>query len=493
MSLSVALQVAQSALSARQSEVATASRNIAGAAQPGYSRKSVLLSTLVSDSGQGGSVHVTGIGRTTNSALYGTLLSSTSVASAQDAVHSGLERLQDTIGDTKLETSPAAYLGSLRTALQNYASDPGDPILAGSALEAAKGMAARLNEATDTVQGVRADADADIATSVDTINSLLAQLESLNATVVKGTQSGADITDALDTRDQVLLSLSEEIGIRTLTRDDGDVVVYTDSGVTLFETTARDVSFDRSATYQATTVGNAVYVDGVPITGDNAIMPISGGKLRGLTELRDTIAPTYQSQLDEIARGLIEAFAESDQSGGGGPDQAGLFTYPGGPAIPAASTLVTGLAGNIEINPTVDPDQGGNIDLLRDGGMAGTAYDYNVDDVAAFSDRLQQYLDAFDTPRVFDAGVELDATDTLTGFAASSVSWLEAARKSADADLEVQTVIVERTADSLSNATGVNIDEEMTLLLDIERGYSAAAKLIAAVDKMLDDLFSTVR
>ncbi|MDJ0929505.1 flagellar basal body rod C-terminal domain-containing protein [Breoghania sp.] len=94
---------------------------------------------------------------------------------------------------------------------------------------------------------------------------------------------------------------------------------------------------------------------------------------------------------------------------------------------------------------------------------------------------------------MFDAGVELDATDTLADFASSSVSWLEAARKSSDADLEVQTVIVERTAESLSNATGVNIDEEMMLLLDIERGYSAAVKMIATVDEMFDDLFSTIR
>ncbi|PTW60163.1 flagellar hook-associated protein 1 FlgK [Breoghania corrubedonensis] len=493
MSLSVALRVAQSALAARQSETATTSRNIAGASQAGYSRKSVLLSTLVTDSGQSGGVKVAGIGRTTNSALYSTLLTSTSVASGQDAVLSGLQRLEETIGDTKLETSPAAYLGSLQTALQSYASDPADPILAQSALSAARNMATNLNEASDLVQSVRSDADADISTSVDNINALLSQLEDLNSIIVKGTQNGADITDALDTRDQVLLSLSEEIGITTLNREDGDIVVYTDSGVTLFETTARDVSFVPTSTYQAATVGNAIYVDGVPVTGEDAIMPISSGKLFGLTELRDKDATTYQSQLDEIARGLIEAFAESDQSGGGGPDQAGLFTYSGGPGLPPASTLITGLASDIQINVSVDPDQGGNIDLLRDGGMAGAAYDYNPGDLAAYSDRLQEYLSAFDEPRVFDAGVQLDATDTLTGFAASSVSWLEAARKSADSDMEVQTVIVERTAQSLSNATGVNIDEEMTLLLDIERGYSAAAKLIAAVDEMLDDLFSTIR
>ncbi len=44
----------------------------------------------------------------------------------------------------------------------------------------------------------------------------------------------------------------EEIGITTLSRANGDVVVYTDSGVTLFETTARSVTFAPTITYDPT-------------------------------------------------------------------------------------------------------------------------------------------------------------------------------------------------------------------------------------------------
>ncbi|ADZ72294.1 flagellar hook-associated protein FlgK [Polymorphum gilvum] len=496
MSLSVALQVAQSALAARQTETATVSRNIAGAQDPGYTRKSVVLSTVVSASGQTGGVRVDGIARTTDSALYNSLVRATSVATSQQAIVEGLDKLNQTVSDTELELSPAAALGKLEISIQNYASDPGNAILAQTMLDAAKDMATTLNEYTALVQNVRAEADADMASSVKTINNLLSQLESLNTIIVKGTQGGADVSDALDARDRVLLSLSEEIGISTLTRSDGGVVVYTDGGVTLFETTARTVSFTPTNTYSAATVGNAVYIDGVPVTGANAIMPISSGRLHGLSELRDDIAVTYQSQLDEIARGLIEAFAESDQSGGGGPDQAGLFTYAGAPAVPAASTLVAGLAGDIRISASVDPDQGGNLDLLRDGGISDPLnpdYDYNPGDLAGYSDRLQQFLNAFNQPRVFDGGVELDPTDTLKGFASSSASWLQRERQTATSNLEVQAVIVTRTAESLSNATGVNLDEEMTRLLDIERAYAAAAKLIAAVDRMLEDLLTAAR
>ena len=496
MSLSVALKVAQSALSARQTETATVSRNIAGAQEAGYSRKTVMLSTVVSEGGHVGGVRSDGIRRTTDNALYSSLLRSTSRATSQDAVAAGLEKLEQTVGNTELKRSPAAQLGTLETAIQNYASDPGNSILAQTMLGAAKDTVQLLNEYTDLVQGVRAEADADINTSVGRINELLGQVERLNGVIVKGGQSGADITDALDARDKALHALSEEIGISTLTASDGGVVIYTDSGVTLFETTARTVSFAPTNTFNAATNGNAIYIDGVPVAGPNAIMPIGSGRLHGLVQLRDDTAVTYQNQLDEVARGLIEAFAEQDQSGGGGPDQAGLFTYSGGPALPATATLSAGLAGDIRINANADPDQGGSLERLRDGGISDPLnpdYDYNPANNAGYAVRIQDYVTALNAPRVFDGNVGLDPTDTLKGFAGSSVSWLQAARKSSAADVEVQSVIVTRTADALSNATGVNLDEEMTLLLDIERAYGAAAKLISAVDRMLDDLLSAAR
>lgn len=495
MSLSVALQVAQSALAARQTESSVIARNIAGAQDPGYSRKSVVLSQVYTSNGQSGGVRVDGIQRVTDSALYSSLLSSTSVGTSQEAILNGLTRMEETINDTELEMSPAAKLGELQLSLQTFASDPNNAILAQDVLQTAKDMASTLQTSSALVQEVRATADTDMAASVKEINNLLTQLESLNSVIVKGTQSGADVTDALDSRDQVLLALSEEIGITTLDRANGDIVVYTDSGVTLFETTAREVSFEPTVVYDATTVGNAVYVDGVPVAGPGAMMPINSGRLHGLAELRDDVAVTYQNQLDEVARGLIEAFAESDQVGTG-PDQAGLFTWPGGPAVPATSTLQVGLASQITVNPNADPDQGGDLDLIRDGGISDPLdpdYSYNPTGAAGFAGRLQELVDEFDADRVFDGGVELDPSDSLSGFAASSVSWLESSRKTMTSNVEVQSVIVGRTAENLNNTTGVNIDEEMTLLLDIERAYSAASRLISAVDSMLDDLLAAAR
>jgi len=484
MSLSVALQVAQSALAARQSETSVISRNIAGAQDPNFSRKSVMLSTLVTNTGQAGGVRVDGIARVTNDALYANLLKSTSLGMSQQSVLDGLTKLSATTEDTELELSPAANLGKLKQSLQAFSSDPNNTVLAQDLLVTAQTMAQTLNNASTEVQKVREESDQQIAESVDTINQLLTQFQELNTLIVKGSQSGDDITDALDTRDQVLLDLSEEIGITTLTRSDGDMVLYTDSGVTLFETTARAVTFQPTTTFTAATTGNAVFIDGVPVAGPNAVMELKTGKIVGLAQVRDEIAVTYQTQLDEVARGLIEQLQET--AGADGlfiPDPLATL----GPPNPGGS--IDGLAAAIIVNPLVDPEQGGSLDLLRD----GISVTYNTGGDAGYNTRLIEMLDALDLDRTFDGVAQLDPTASLTAFAASSVGWLESSRQVATNDVQVQSVVVSRTATNLANTKGVNIDEEMSRLLEIERSYAAASKIITAVDRMLEDLLQAVR
>ena len=62
-------------------------------------------------------------------------------------------------------------------------------------------MATNLNQASQTVQSVRKQADSGIARPSD-VNSLLTQFQTVNTAIVKGKVSGSDITDALDTRDR---------------------------------------------------------------------------------------------------------------------------------------------------------------------------------------------------------------------------------------------------------------------------------------------------
>jgi flagellar hook-associated protein 1 len=488
MSLTVALNTAKQSLSASGVQTSIVSRNNSGANDSTYSRKTALLVSQ-----PGGGVYVAGIGRASDSTVFYRMLGANSASAMQSALLTGLENLSGaTVDDPQNDQSVSAKISSLLSALEQYSASPDDTTMARSVVTRALAVVDTLNSATSTVQQLREQADADMATSVATINDLLAKFEQVNATIVKGTIVGADVTDYLDTRDSILNSLSEQLGIRVATGPNNSMSIYTDSGVTLFDKVPRSVTFGATENYTPGTVGNSVFIDGVPVTGANAVMPLQTGKLVGLATLRDDVATTYQSQLDEIARGLITIFAESDQSAVPAlPNATGLFTYTG-TAIPAGATVVTGLAGLIRVNPAADPAQGGNASLIRDGGMNGAAYVYNTTNAAGFTGRIEQLTDLMTGPSLFDPAADASTSTSIVNFAASSTSWLEAKRSSAAADADYQATLLDRSTQALSNIKGVNVDDEMAKMLELERSYSASAKLISAVDQMLQSLLNAV-
>jgi flagellar hook-associated protein 1 FlgK len=490
MSLSLAFDNAKSALAATSTQTAVVSRNIGNAGQGGYTRKAA--NTVTTDNG---GVRIGSIDRAFDTPLFLEMLTNTSSAAENDAVVASLDQLESTVGDTNAATSLSAKLAALKTALSQAATQPDDKALASAAVVAAGTMADALNRTGDRIQATRADADRQMSDIVTSVNDLLKQLQTVNDAIVKGTALKSDVTDALDTRDQLLSRLSENIGIRVVQSGGNGVSVYTDSGVTLFDRTPRNVAFTPTAAFAATTTGNAVYVDGVAVTGAQAVMPISSGKLAGLATVRDTTAPTYQNQVDELARGLVEAFAETDQSGGGLPAVAGLFTWSGAPAVPATGTLSAGISASIRVAARVDPDQGGDVGLLRDGNVsgAGSAYVCNAAGAAGFSARLESLVDGIGANRSFSAtGTALPATADLSEFAATSMGWFEGLRKTAAEDQTYSATMLSKTSEALSNDTGVNIDDELAKMLDLERSYGAASKLLNAVDGMMRTLLAAV-
>lgn len=486
MGLSVAYNTARSSLQANQSQMGVVSRNTTGASDPNYSRK---IASLVT---QGGAVRVV-ISRASNVALYSKMIETTSDAATQKALLDGLQKLSETIGDTELDSSPAARVGALNSALQQYAQTPDNPVMARAFVKAANEMAQSLNEATSTIQAIRLEADGKIADSVARINDILTKFESVNHEVMRGIAVGADVTDALDTRDGLITQLSEEIGVTVVPRAGGDIALYTDSGVPLFDKSPRAVTFNRTPSFAAATSGAAVYIDGVQVTGVGAPMPVNAGNLVGLAMLRDDVAVTYQKQLDELARGLIEAFAEKRQSGVGPAALAGIFADGASSTIPPMPAS-TGLAGRIKVNAAVDPAQGGNFDKIRDGGINGAGYTYNVlgSSKAAYSDRLYALVDEMAFERNFQPTLGLGEKASLQGFASASASWVESYRQGTSQQVDYQNTLLGHASEALSNATDVNVDDETAMMLQLEKSYSASAKLISVIDQMLKTLLNAV-
>jgi flagellar hook-associated protein 1 FlgK len=483
MSLSSALSIAQSSLLTTSRQTTVVSRNVADASNPDYTRR---IANVVSTAPGARSVDIQ---RVTNDLLFRQNLSALSSWAGQDALFSGMDQLELAVNGVDNASSASTAIGNLQNALQLYATSPSNQNLATSVIDAARQVVRSLNDGTKAIQDFRTRTDSQIATAVGDLNSLLSQFQDVNKAIVSGSHSGSDVSDQLDQRDALLKKIAEYVPVSTFTRGDNDMVITTADGTTLFETIPRSVTFSPSAGYAAGTAGNTVYIDNVPLSAGSGGDTTANGKLAGLLQLRDGVASTMQGQLDEIARGLISAFAETAPAQ---PNATGLFTWSGAPAVPAAGTLVNGLAGQIGINAAIDPNVGGDPTLLRDGGANGAAYVANTTGGASYADLLIAYGDRLDQPMSFDAAAGISANVGVAGYAASAIGWFEGVRQQASAAADAKEALANRTSEALSNATGVNVDTEMALLLDLEHTYQASARILTSVNQMLDALMAAV-
>lgn len=492
MSLTLASNIAQSALSASTDLTSVGARNIARSGSE-YAVRKVAQLVSVPDAG----VRLAVLTRSFDANLYQQNLSVLAGSHRDDAIAENVKQLQVSMNGPDLQHTLSSRLSNFESALRTLSSSPSESSAARVVVSAADDVARWLNSATSAVQSVRETADGQMAQSVSRINQLLQSYSAVDSEIVKSIGFGQDVTDRQDQREGISRDLAKEIGLRAIQQPNGSVSLYTDSGLTLFETEPRIVQFEPTYTFSSGSNGNSVLVDGVPITGNSATFGAQTGRLVGLSEVRDGIAVVMQNQLDELARGLVEAFREQDQSAvSAQADKPGLFTFDGATGIPPSGAIVYGLAESIKIAATVDPEAGGNPSLIRDGGIWGPvdpAFVYNVAGASEYSDRINQLIDALGTSRDFDPASQLKTTTSLMSAASESAAWSsEMQKKTRDAS-EYQMILLSHSNEALSTKTGISLDDEMIKIMEFERSYQATSKLIAAVDRMIGSLISNLR
>lgn len=488
-SLSSALSSALSGLLVTSGQSAVLSKNVTRASDENYSRRNVDL-TWARD----GTAQLGAYTRSTDQGLQDRVLRTTSQLGDSQISFEALSTLSTIIGDPQDNQSVAAGLFKLQQSVRNYQNNPSSGTYASATLSDARSLATRLNSSSEQISVVRAEAHSGVKSSVETINALLSDLRLVDKSIRTGSAGTENYLDDLDKRDGVLRKLSQEIGLRTVHKSDGGVSVYTDSGITLFDVVPRVVELRTDGPLQPGALGPAVLIDGVQVSGTNTAMSVLNGKLAAHLTVRDETVLLYEAQMDETARSLISLFAERDQSASPTlPPATGLFTYAGAPALPAASTQLAGLAGQIKISALFDERLGGNPSLLRDGGSNGAAYVSNGLGESGFQQRLSELADAFDAPFSFDLSAKLGPSSTIKVFAESSVSRLAADKAAASNVFDEVKASNQRWTEASLRATGVNLDEEMASLLSLEKSYQASAKVMTTIDQMFAVLVGIVR
>jgi len=451
MALGSALATARNSLRVSSGQMNVVSQNIAGARDPNYVRRTNHTHMLVY-----GGVYGT-VKREGNPYLLANHLNKTSEAMASNIIASGITQLSNIYAADDFTRSPARLLTEFRDSLQTWYNQFDQSGSGDAAIARAKELALSLNEGSQEIARLRHDADQDIKASVDRVNDLLERFHNVNQMVMQSTATGRnlDAYSYMDERDALVKQLSEEIGIHTVEHKDGSMTIYGMDGSTLYDRKPRQITFTPAAALPAGAEGGAVYIDGVPVTHSSFRDPNGSGTLGGLLKLRDEIAPQYQKQLDEIANALLDGFPEIFED-----------RVPGD---------TTGLSGQLAVKAALDFEKGGNASAIGS------------------RDKVLELVNAFDKTRDYDGNTGISGSLTLLKYADNSLAWIENRRKDATGQAQYRETMYMRSAETLSNETGVNTDDELALMLQLEQSYSATAKIISAVGKMMDDLMAAIR
>lgn len=333
MSLYSAIGSAISGLNASQAGLDLVSRNIANAGTAGYTRKTSVVSNNIAG-GEGIGVQTLAATRNVDSFLQQQIRTETGKSSKLNVYDNFLSRVNNMFGAPDSDSSVASSVTKMISKLQAMATSPDDPSARQAFLNSAFNLTQQLNSMSDQLQGMRLEAEQNIATSVDTANKQLQAIAELNNQIAQRQATNVSVADLQDQRDAAIDKLSTLMDIKAVARDDGTVAVFTGGGQLLLDKQPVNLTFDEHTSLDANSsysidptqrsVGTITLRNGTTSVDLIASGAFRSGAISGYIDMRDRVIPQAQAQLDELASQM--ALSLSQETIAGTPVTAGAAT-----------------------------------------------------------------------------------------------------------------------------------------------------------------------
>ena len=481
MTISGALSNAMSGLRAAGRGAELVSSNISNALTPGYGRRVLSLSS--SSIGTYGGVQVNGITRIVDAGLASDRRLADAENSNASLSANFFARIESLLGTPDNPASLSAQFSGFENALITAASRPDAPERLSGAVTNAQDLISSIGQTSAGIQDARTQADQTIASQVNELNVALRQVQALNSQITSAQVQSGNVAALLDQRQQVVDQIGVLVPIREVPRDNGQIALYTTGGAVLIDGGATTIGFEPVnlvTPYMTQSSGtlSGLTLNGNSIRTDSEKGALRGGALGAQFAIRDEFSVEAQTQLDALARDLVERFQDPTVDPTLSTGDPGLFTDNGGAFDPLNET---GLSERLMLNAAVDPDQGGQAWRLRDG-LNSTAQG-NVGDASL----LRSFTDALTNARTpasgsFGGGAfsAINLVSTLASYVGADRTQAEQSQSYASARLSELT---ERQL-----ADGVDSDDEIARLMVIEQAYAANARVIEAVDEMMQTM-----
>ncbi|MEU3330925.1 flagellar hook-associated protein FlgK [Glutamicibacter creatinolyticus] len=464
MSTFSGLNTAMSGLTAARLALETAGNNLANVGTHGYTRQRVELQAAraVSSTGMlsspprtGEGVIFTGIARLADAQLDARVRGTTALAAQSDTRAEAMGELETLLREPG-ENGLSALLDDFWGAWEDVANQPGEHPPAVVLIESAKTVTGRISQMAGEISEQWSAQHRDLQGMVADVNGAAESVAGLNAQIRSVIMAGGSPNALLDQRDLLTGSLAELTGATVRESPDGTVDVLLDGNPLVTGSTARILQVGGTTSLEgaeAPTVqwshltGQAVSLRGGRIAGALSILAPAdsqgaGGPLAQAAASLNNIAAELAGQVNQVQH------QGKTPTGAPGAD---FFGYD--PASPARTlTVLVSEAGQLA---TAAAD-GGALDGSNAAKMAQLAHSPTGPT-------------ALWTKMVIRIG-----TDTKT----------EAQRAVATAIAADGAISAQRSA------SAVSIDEENVALVTNQHAFQAAARVMSAVDEMLDTLIN---
>ncbi|TFD61166.1 flagellar hook-associated protein FlgK [Cryobacterium sp. Hh38] len=466
MSTFSGLNTAYSGLVAARKGLDVVGQNISNANTVGYTRQRVTTSAVgsLAETGQltgglrvGEGVSVDGIARLGNAQLDAHVRNSAAAAGYTAVRANSLSSIETSLNEPG-ENGISAKLDEFWAGWQELSNGSDSATPAALLLSTAGELTTMIAQGYQAVSTEYSSVRGDLGSMVSELNTAASQVAALNVQIRTTLATGGSANELLDQRELLTTTISALTGASVVAQSDGTVNVLIGGNALVSGGTASALTVSGASTLDDAMGGSAVTLAWADSARTSAVT-IDGGEIAGALTLLATegdlvtAAQGYNAFAENLAKGVNDIYKTND-------DKTNFFTFESGNAARSLAVI---------------PQTGS---AVHSGNSANGAYDGSIADAIAQLG-AGKAVDVDGNPVVSPNTTWSDFVSTI---AVATQSELQQANLAS-------TTATYASSQQLANSS-VDLDEENVNLLMFQTAYQGAARVLTAVDEMLDTLIN---
>lgn len=308
----------------------------------------------------------------------------------------------------------------------------------------------------------RKSKDTEIIETIGTVNEIAKKVANLNLEISKIEAHGVTANDLRDERNYLIDELARKAKIQVI---EGDTINISVEGRMLVEGSR----YEQIITVPDT--GNNGFVQ-LAWKSDNERLDISSGNLKALIESRDVTVKGYREKLNQFVKGIAAEVNAIHFTGYGVADNTHRYFFINAVDI----TDINGIdLSTIAFNPELN-----DYDKIA----AGEEYGNYEDNRVALKISELRFADYFSDDE-YETN-EIDRKFNFDEFYRNLISDLGNKGQEASTATDAQKLLVDQVEYRRQAVSAVSLDEEMSNLIKYQHSYNAAARIVNAMDEMLE-------